>query len=211
MRGMRRGQRPEAERREELRDDQRLARRCCEGDTEARRELVRRHVDQVRLTLFRIVGPSQDLPDLVQTSFLELLRSLGSYRGDALLRTWVDRVCANVAYQHLRRRRRPEPVPMEVVPEPERDGDPEAATGERRLQGRRLLRSLAGLMEALSPEKRVALVLHAVQGYSVAEVAVMTGANESTVKSRIMYGRRELLRRARRDPELRDWLAEEVE
>lgn len=190
----------------EHQENHRLARLCCEGDQTARMELVRRHYDQVRLTMLRIVGPTQDLPDLVQTAFLELLRSLASYRGDALLRTWVDRVSANVAYQHLRRRTRPAPILMELVPEPEVEGG--ASLTEARLQGRRILERLAGLLSDIGAEKRVALTLHAVMGYSVAEVAAMTGAGESTVKSRIMYGRRELLRRARRDPELRAWLEE---
>ena len=61
------------------------------------------NMDQVRMTLFRIVGPTQDMPDLIQNALIEVMRSLRHYRGDALLRTWIDRVCANVAYQHLRK------------------------------------------------------------------------------------------------------------
>jgi RNA polymerase sigma-70 factor (ECF subfamily) len=192
--------------RQQLQEDLDLARRCRAGDQAARTELVKRHLDQVQLTLFRIVGPSQEMTDLVQTALLEVLRSLRSYRGDALLRTWVDRVCANVAYQHLRKSNRPAPVLLAVVPDI-MDGDhPVGERGEAALRGRRLLTRLTRLLDGLEPRKRIALILHAVQGYSVREVAAMTDSRVSTTKSRIMYGRRELLRRARQDPELRDWL-----
>jgi RNA polymerase sigma factor (sigma-70 family) len=196
----------EAELGREIQDDRELVRRCQTGDRKAKGDLVRRHVEQVRRTLHRIVGPTQDLPDLVQTTFLEVLRSLSHYRGDALLRTWIDRVCAHVAYQHLRRRRRPQPVSLELVTGAAEEVLGSSGLADSGLQGRRLTNRLSAVLDGLDPRKRVALILHAVLGYSVEEVAIMTNSWVSTTKSRILYGRRELLKRARRDPELRAWL-----
>ena len=194
------------ERQRERRADIALAQRCRDGDESARTQLVKRHLDQVRITLFRIIGPNQEMPDLIQNALVEVLRSLRHYRGDALLRTWVDRVCANVAYQYLRRRRGPAPMPLELVPElPSAD---QAESMEGRLQGKRLITQLNRLMDRLSPRKRIALTLHAILGYSVKEVAALTDSTVPTTKSRIQYGRRELLRLARNNPELRAWLDE---
>jgi len=64
----------DADLRRELGEDQDLVRRCQSGDRKAQGEVVRQHLSQVRHTMFRIVGPTQELPDLVQTTFLEVLR-----------------------------------------------------------------------------------------------------------------------------------------
>ena len=194
-------------RREEIREDLALVQRCRDGDEQARTQLVRRHMDQVRLTLFRIVGPHPDMADLIQNALIEVLRSLRHYRGDALLRTWIDRVCANVAYQHLRRKRGPALVPLELVPDPTDPVAQDRGGAHADLEGRRLVEKLTGLLDGISPKKRIALLLHAVLGYSVREVAAMTKSGVATTKSRILYARRELLKAAHRDPALREWLA----
>jgi RNA polymerase sigma factor (sigma-70 family) len=195
------------DRRSRAREDLALVRRCRAGDEEARTELVKSHLNQVRLTLYRIIGPNQEMPDLIQNALIEVMRSLEHYRGDALLRTWIDRVCANVAYQYLRKRRGPAHVALELVPEPTDEATAANATAESRLEGRRLVETLTRLLDDISPKKRIALLLHTVLGYSVKEVAAMTDSRVATTKSRILYGRRELLRLARRDPALREWLA----
>jgi RNA polymerase sigma-70 factor (ECF subfamily) len=198
-------------RREEIREDLALVRRCRNGDERARTQLVRRYMDQVRMTLFRIVGPNQDMADLIQNALIEVMRSLKHYRGDALLRTWIDRVCANVAYQHLRRKRGPTMVPLELVPDPTDRANAPRDGADAELEGRRMVEKMTGLLDGISPKKRIALLLHAVLGYSVKEVAAMTESRVSTTKSRILYARRELLKAARRDPALGEWLARTVE
>ena len=197
--------------REEIREDLALVQRCRDGDEQARTRLVRRHMDQVRMTLFRIVGPNQDMPDLIQNALIEVMRSLRHYRGDALLRTWIDRVCANVAYQHLRRKKGPAVVSLELVPDPTDRGDAPRGGADTELEGRRMVEKLTGLLDGISPKKRIALLLHAVLGYSVKEVAAMTESGVATTKSRILYARRELLKTARRDPALGEWLARTLE
>ena len=190
----------------EIREDLALVRRCRDGDEQARTQLVKRHMDQVRMTLFRIVGPNQDMPDLIQNALIEVMRSLKHYRGDALLWTWIDRVCANVAYQHLRRKKGPNLVSLELVPDPTDEVVGEPSGADKSLEGRRLVEKLTGLLDGISPKKRIALLLHAVLGYSVKEVAAMTESRVSTTKSRILYARRELLKAAHRDPALQEWL-----
>jgi len=49
-------------------------------------------------------------------------------------------------------------------------------------------------------KKRTALVLSAAYGYTVSEIAEMTGCTTETAKKRLQHGRRELLARLRKDP-----------
>ncbi|MFH2007734.1 MAG: RNA polymerase sigma factor [bacterium] len=193
---------------QELEDDRDLAERCRAGDERAREQLVDRYLNQVQLTVARLVGPTQELPDVVQDALTQVLLSLKHYRGEALLRTWIDRVCSNVAYQHLRKRSRRGMVPLELVAEPPDLSTSLPGSAENRLHGRRLTRKLHAVLDTMDARKRVAFLLHAVLGYSVSEVAVMTGCRYYTAKSRIRYARRDLLRFASRDPELKAWLEE---
>jgi len=51
-------------------------------------------------------------------------------------------------------------------------------------------------------------VLHVFEGLPIEEVAALTGASVTASKSRIFWARRELMKRASRDPLLRDLVQE---
>jgi DNA-directed RNA polymerase specialized sigma24 family protein len=59
-------------------------------------------------------------------------------------------------------------------------------------------------MAMIAPKKRIAFVLHVFEGHPIEEVAALTGASITATKSRVFWARRELLKRAARDPQLRD-------
>src|SRR5207237_8001204 len=72
---------------------------CQAGNSAAVEELFRTHVGLVEHVLGRLVGPVMDLEDLTQTVFLEALRSLSRYRGDASFKTWLMSITVHVG-QH---------------------------------------------------------------------------------------------------------------
>ena len=86
----------------------RLVERVKNDDLVAFEELYKLTRDDVARTLFHLVGNRPDLEDLVQETYLRLLKSVRGFRGDAQFKTFLYRVCANVAFMHLRwwRRRR---------------------------------------------------------------------------------------------------------
>jgi RNA polymerase sigma-70 factor (ECF subfamily) len=169
------------------------------GEANAFRELFRLHLSRVHRIVYRLVGRSPDLDDLVQTVFVEGFRSLPSFRGDSLFSTWLGRIAVRVTMRAVKR-----PalslVPLEAVAEPQHDG----ARADEAASSRQGLAHLDALLAALKPKKRAAFVLHVLEGYSVDETAAMVGASVAAVKVRIHDARRELERRARKDP----WFAE---
>ena len=129
------------------------------------------------------------------------MRNLQGFRGIASFRAWITRIAVHVAQHHLRAGRVRRHVPLEVVPEddlPARHSDPDRALDERRLAGR-----LHGLLDRISPKKRVALVLYVVEGHPVEEVAALMGASQTATRSRVFFARRELRKLIGQDPELR--------
>jgi RNA polymerase sigma-70 factor (ECF subfamily) len=173
---------------------------CRAGDPEAIRRMFEDMLPVVERVMQRVVGPGADLEDLAQITFTETLRALPRFRGDASFKTWITSIAVHVAQHHLRAGRHRRHVALELVPE-ERiasaPGEPEARLDERRM-GRRLYQ----LLDQISPPKRVALLLFAVEGRPVEEVAALMGASQTATRSRVFFARRELRRLIAADAQL---------
>jgi len=190
--------------------DAALAQRCRRRDRAALDELYRRHVRGVERVLGRLLGPTPDLEDLVQTTFLEALRGIGGYRGEARLSTWLARVAVHVAHHHLRglTRRR---ARLTLVRDPDGPGAPDAADprlAPARVEARADLRRLYAVLDTIPPQRRIALLLHLAEGYAVDEVAALTGTTRFATRARLALARRQLRAALAADPELRALLSE---
>jgi RNA polymerase sigma-70 factor, ECF subfamily len=184
--------------------DRPLVDRAQAGDREALGELFVRHSHAVRRLLAGVIGPTNELDDLVQEVFIQVFKSLPSFRGDARFSTWLHQVTMYAAYNHLRRPRRV------VLADPEElaAASAEGEAPQARLHGRETMRRLNAILDTIKPKKRIAFILFAVEGYSIGEVSEMVGAPVPTVKSRVWFARRELRKKARRDPVLGQVLAD---
>ena len=94
--------------------DQELVERAQKGDKKAFNLLVVRYQNRVAGLLTRYVA-RDDIPDIVQESFIKAYRSLDSFRGESAFYTWLYRIAVNTAKNHLTSLgRRP---PREDLPE----------------------------------------------------------------------------------------------
>jgi RNA polymerase sigma-70 factor (ECF subfamily) len=186
----------------ELEDAERdLVRRCAEGDRRAQTQLFRDEVRRVHGLLHRVLGPSGALEDLIQETFIRVFRGLTQFRGDSQLSTWIGGIALNVAYGHLRSNP-PPTVRLELVP------DLRASDGdlERQMEARHGLRRVYEILDRMDPRLRIAFTLHAIDGRSLKEIAELMSASLVATKARVWRGRREVERRAQRDPLLRSFL-----
>jgi RNA polymerase sigma-70 factor (ECF subfamily) len=174
-------------------DDAVLITAARAGDGAAFSRLFRRHVDAVRTRLTRLIGPVAERDDLVQNVFIALHRALPAYRSEATVSTYLHRIAVNAAYDHLRARRRQGDGARPLDVDELVDGASPAL--EDQVAARADLSRLLALLDQLSPKKRIAFVLVAVEGCSLAEAAALIGAAEDTVKQRALHARRELLAR----------------
>jgi RNA polymerase sigma-70 factor (ECF subfamily) len=76
------------------------------GDTAALNRLVRDLVPQIERQLLRYPVSDEDRRDLLQTTLMQVVRRLGSFRGDSSFSTWLFRVTANEALMLMRSQRR---------------------------------------------------------------------------------------------------------
>lgn len=183
-----------------------LVERAKAGDPAALRTLVKVEGPKVAGLLIRILGPRADLEDLVQVVFLELCRALPGFRGESSLSTFVGGITVRVARRTLRRtawqRRRGE--------WPEIDPPSEAPGADAQYEARVQLRRLHVYLAEVPERKRIAFLLWAVDGRTAEEVAAMTRCTLATARKRIYDVRKQLRERARHDPALQEWVAEET-
>lgn len=189
-----------------LADERELIAACIRRDPSAERTLFRREYPRVNATVFRILGSRNETDDLVQETFIAAFRALPQFRGDSKLSTWIDRIAVRVVFHHIDARKRL-PIPLELVDDHE---DP-AGTVDDRVRARDGLRQLYRVLDALSPDARIAFALYAIDGRTIAEVAAVTRTSTIAAKLRIWRARREVAKRAATNAILAEYLTEVVE
>jgi RNA polymerase sigma-70 factor (ECF subfamily) len=185
----------------EAAEDARLVAGAAAGDRRMFAALYRRHLDATVARLTRMIGPVAERDDLVQQIFLDVHRALPRFRGEARFTTFLHRIVVNVAYEHLERVRRRagrtrsfDAGDLDAIVAP--DASPEA-----RARHRQELARVFARLDELSPKRRVAFVLVAVEGMALAEAAAVLGASPDAVKQRVREARLELVAAAHEQKE----------
>jgi len=162
--------------------DEALMARFCQGEAPAFDALFQRYAPAIHGYLGRLTGSPSSADDLVQLTFLSLVRARGRYQAGARVKPWLYAIATNAARDWLRRQHRPE----ELTPEGELpttvpvDGPGPRDVGlEREVQ-----RALAQLPEG----QRIPIVMHRFEGMGFAEIAEALGLTESAVKVRAHRG-----------------------
>jgi RNA polymerase sigma-70 factor (ECF subfamily) len=165
-----------------------LLRAHVAGDPTAFAELVRRHRDRLWAVALRTVGDREEAADAVQDALLSAHRAAARFRGDSAVTTWLHRIVVNACLDRIRRRQAHPTVPL---PDGGRSADGAIGGVEPAAPAPDHDTALVvrDALAALPVDQRAALVLVDVQGYPVAEAAVILGVAEGTVKSRCARGR----------------------
>ena len=171
-------------------DDEALALASTRGDERAFRTLYVRHRRDVLTFVTKLIGAGADREDVIQDVFLQLYRALPNFRGDARLSTFLRRITIHVALDHLRKRCRDQRLDYNsdaLDAAVDANQDP-----EQHSSARQQLQSLLYHLEGIALDKRRALMLVAVAGFSLHDAAAELGTNTDRVKQRVVRARREL-------------------
>jgi RNA polymerase sigma-70 factor (ECF subfamily) len=128
-----------------------------------------------------------DRNDLVQDALLQVIRKLGTFRGDSQFSTWLHRLVVNTCRDvaERQRTRMHEALADDFRAGPE--DDPVRVAGISELR-RELCDSLAGI----SPTEAQVIVLKDALGYSFEEIAAAKGMPVGTAKCHAHRGRNRL-------------------
>jgi len=157
-------------------DDLVLA-RARSGDADAL-ERVFRHFEAPVYTLARrLTRTPHDAEDVLQETFLEVVRSISRFRADGSFAGWIRRVAASKALMRLRARES-RPVEDELSDEVADTAPAPPTTLPERLD-------LEAALARLSDAARAVIWLHDVEGYSHDEIAALMGKTASFSKSQL--------------------------
>jgi RNA polymerase sigma-70 factor (ECF subfamily) len=154
------------------------------GDGDAYARIIARHQAALAQRMRRFARDAATVEELVHDVFVEAYFSLGSYRGEAPLEHWLQRIATRVGYRAWQRQRR-QPT-MEL---PAHVSDPNAAAG---VAARDAADEAALLLERLPPRDRLVLTLLYVESRNVAEAAEMAGWSQTMVKVQASRARKKL-------------------
>jgi RNA polymerase sigma-70 factor (ECF subfamily) len=165
------------------------------GDHRAFEALVLKYQERIYRLIQRMISSSDVVDDLAQEVFIRAYRSIGDFKGESSLYTWLYKIALNLCRNHYRTRGR-KPAHEELD---EADGaiglEAAGGTPEDEVSRREFWDQLRRGLDELPAEQREAVVFCDLEGMSYEEMANVIGVPIGTVRSRIFRGRRALQER----------------
>ncbi len=170
------------------------------GDEDAFALLIAHYQQPIYSLIARSLNDPADASDITQEVFLKVFRSIGSFHGDASLRTWLYRIALHEASNQRRwwSRHKRQEITIDAPAESEE-------TGERYSMAATLADLTASPFEQVSQQQlrvrvelalrqipeafRSVVVLREIEEFSYEEIAEILEINIGTVKSRLTRGR----------------------
>ncbi len=185
---------------EDDRSDEQVISGLLAGEPWASAALYDRLHPAVDRALRRVLQGNSEHDDLVQIVFERIVRTLAErkFAGACSLTTWATAIAAHVGIDALRARVRERAL---VLDDRTRGAElsAQATSGnlERQLEARAEIAELHQVLLALDPAQAETVVLHDVHGLELSEIAISMGVSVAAAQSRLVRGRKELLRRVR--------------
>jgi RNA polymerase sigma-70 factor (ECF subfamily) len=159
-------------------DEASLIARARGGDERAADLLVRRYLGDVYAVTARVLVDRDLAEDAAQETFINALRGLQRFRGEASFRTWLLRIAVNAARTVARRQYHRREVSLEVAAD--------AASGERDAASVVVLNDEAArirrVLEKLPEKQRMAVTLRVNQGLSYQEIGAVLDCTEGAAR-----------------------------
>ena len=169
-----------------------------QGSEAAFRTLVERYQDQIYRTVFSLLRSPEEAEDVAQEVFVEVYQTIGRFRGDAALSTWLYRLATSRALKNRQKARAKKRFAYftsllgfdnDVLHEVPDHAHPLAL-----LEGQQQLRLLFGHIARLPDQQQVAFTLRHEQELSYEEIAAVLTTTVPAVES-LLFRARQTLRK----------------
>lgn len=172
------------------------------GDARAFESLVRRHRTPVFNFILRYTGHRARAEDVLQETWLKVVRSAREYEPKAKFTTWLYTIARNLCVDSARKESYRQAASLEAPVAEGDEGRPlgeglpdTAASPERGAHNARVRPLLERALSSLPEEQREVFILREYSGIPFKDIAEVTGVSENTVKSRMRYALEGLRRR----------------
>ncbi|WP_197440424.1 RNA polymerase sigma factor [Polystyrenella longa] len=158
------------------------------GESEAFAKLVERYQQEMAAQMWRFSRDRNVHEELVQDVFVEVYRSLGSFRYESPLLHWVRKIGVRVGYRYWKQKdRKKEKVSLSQMPY-----DSTEANTDQLQSAEQAGNLLHAMLEQLPPRDRMILTLIYWEEHTVEEAAEVTGWSKSLVKVQAFRARKKL-------------------
>lgn len=183
-----------------------ICRLSAAGDADARRRLMELLSGRIHKTAFYLTRDRQEAMDIAQSACIEVLLSAGSYRGEAPLTSWADRVTFQTAANIFRKRSRRKKIREEYFQPP-----PAVTETDEVADRAEVKRRLRALLQEMKIRHQEVLLLQYIHGYTIKEIAALWKIPVETARCRRKKARAVLKAKMQKDPILKEWVQEWIE
>ncbi len=169
--------------------DLELVERARQGDQRAFAGIVEKYEQRVANVVKGMMGEVPEADDVGQEVFIRFYHSLGKYRGDAALGTYLTRIAINLSLNELKKRKR---VVGLFTEKQEEAGYADLSDEERETEKRDTKEMVEAALQKLEEGFRAVVVLRLIEGYSTKETAAILDLPVGTVLSRLSRAQKQL-------------------
>lgn len=171
-----------------------LVSRCKKGDRDAFNELVTEYQSKVINIAYGILSDADDAADAAQEVFIRVYRSIGNFKEQSFLSTWIYRITVNVCTDLLRKNSKHNNnlsinAHMDSDSEQEFDIKDDSISPSEQAELNETQREVRNAISALKEEHRVILTLFDIHGFPYDKISNMLDIPIGTVKSRLSRAR----------------------
>jgi RNA polymerase sigma factor (sigma-70 family) len=178
-------------------DEHQLVKDCLREKPEAQRQLYNQFAEQMLGVCYRYTKSYSDAEDVLQDGFVKVFKYLHTYKFEGQLGAWVRRIMVTTALNFLKMNKRYQKDLSfdngNSAMHPVIDDNPEIKITAK---------EVAELIRQLPTGYQTIFNLHAIEGYTHVEIAVMLGINEGTSRSQYARGRNLLLQWMEKNDEI---------
>lgn len=177
--------------------DAELIRRARDGDEQAFNHLVQAYRHRIFGIVARLIGRPEDVEDVAQEVFVRLYFSLNQLRNEEVFEPWLYRLTVNACYDYLRKLRRRSELRIGDLTEEQVIMADAAASGKisaQEVEKKEIREFVNMLLEGVSEEDRILLLLKEVEGLSLRELEQIYDVNENALKVRLFRARKRVLK-----------------
>ena len=176
--------------------------RARRGDRDAFQALVERHSRAVFRLAWRMTGNEMDAEDMVQETFLRAWKQMSRFDGRASMATWLHRICANCALDHIRARKRKQELTVAAgssgdtgdANDPMLNVPHHGPSPERLAQSSEITAILLPALDELSEMERTAFVMRHYEGLPIEEISRALGVEAGAAKHSVFRAVQKLRR-----------------
>ena len=178
-------------------NEKNVVNRAQNGDMEACNELIRHYQERIYSTIYHMISNHEDASDLAQITFIKAIQKINNFKGQSSFFTWLYRIAVNNTINFIRTKRKRVILSINQMQEDFDRGEEllgliSKETPQRNINRLELQGILNTAMLKLSPNHRLVVTLHDVQGMPHEQIGEIMDCNTNTVRTRLHYARKQL-------------------